>query len=233
MNLTRLNVSLDAYEIGLSGAVPAREDWSETAMDRGILEFVSLFSGLVFKYGGRIVHGSHPTFTPVILRQARLHAAERERRPVTIVMSELWARDLAKDEIESITGIADLIVTPAVGVGGPSDPDTRNNSLRAMREVLVEAQNVMVAVGGKLHSEDGFVPGVGEELALAERRNLPRFLIGGLGGYSQMLAEKLAPASLNNGLSRQANASLFGSCAISSDWTHPVSRAEDHLISSN
>src|SRR5271170_3769649 len=72
MSITRLEVSLEQYEIGISGAIPNRADWSEPAMDRGILEFVSLFTGIVLKYGGRIVHGCHPTFTPVILRQARL-----------------------------------------------------------------------------------------------------------------------------------------------------------------
>src|SRR5947208_6150543 len=100
---TRLNVSLAAYHIGLSGAIPKREDWSEPAMDRGILEFVALFSGIVFKYGGRIIHGSHPTFMPVILRQARLQAAARLRTPVTLVMSELWAQDLSPEDIESMT----------------------------------------------------------------------------------------------------------------------------------
>jgi hypothetical protein len=35
MNLTRLDVSLEQYEVGLSGAVPDRKDWSEPAMDRG------------------------------------------------------------------------------------------------------------------------------------------------------------------------------------------------------
>lgn len=105
MSVTRLAVSLEQYEIGLSGAVPDRKDWSEPAMDRGILEFVSLFSGIVFKYGGRIVHGCHPTFTPVILRQARLQAGNRLRRPVTLIMSDLWAQDLRPEDIESMTDI--------------------------------------------------------------------------------------------------------------------------------
>jgi hypothetical protein len=96
-------VSLEQYEIGISGAIPKRADWSEAAMDRGILEFVSLFSGIVLKYGGRIVHGCHPTFTPVILHQARLQAAGRQRRPVTLVMSDLWARDLSQEDINSMT----------------------------------------------------------------------------------------------------------------------------------
>jgi SLOG cluster2 len=228
MNLTRLNVSLGVYEIGLSGAVPDRQDWSENAMDRGILEFVALFSGLVFKYGGRIVHGSHPTFTPVILRQARLHAPGRNRKPVTMVMSELWAKDLSKEDVESITDIAEFVVTPIVGQKGPYDHATRNSSLTAMRKVLVDSQNLMVAVGGKLHSTDGFSPGVGEELELAKQRKIPRFLIGGLGGYSQILAQKLTPTSLNNKLSRQANIALFGS----QDVAASVSTVFEHLAQS-
>src|SRR5712671_422344 len=99
MRLTKLDISLEQYEIGLSGAVPDRADWSEPAMDRGILEFVALFSGIVLKYGGRIVHGCHPTFTPIILRQARQQATGRQRPPVTLIMSDLWAQDLSEGDI--------------------------------------------------------------------------------------------------------------------------------------
>src|SRR4051812_17157746 len=98
MSITRLDVSLARFDLGLSGAVPEQKDWSEQAMDRGILEFVALLSSLVFKYGGRIVHGSPPTFTPVILHQARIHAGERKRLPVTLVVSELWAKNWSDDE---------------------------------------------------------------------------------------------------------------------------------------
>jgi hypothetical protein len=209
MNLTRLNVSLEQYEIGLSGAVPDRNDWSEPAMDRGILEFVALFSGLVFKYGGRIVHGSHPTFTPVILRQARQHAGGRLRKPVTLVMSDLWARDLSEEDVNAFRDIAEFVVTKKIGDGGPQDSQTRNLSLSAMRRVLIDAQNVMVAVGGKLHAGDGKVPGVGEEMQLAERKHIPRFLIAGLGGFAKKLAQELTPSSLGNALSQEMNVTLF------------------------
>ena len=50
MSGTRLNVSLTQFDIGLSGAVPGRDSWSEPAMDRAILEFVALFSGIVFNW---------------------------------------------------------------------------------------------------------------------------------------------------------------------------------------
>jgi hypothetical protein len=209
MSITRLDISLEQYEVGISGAIPSRADWTEPAMDRGILEFVSLFSGIVIKYGGRIVHGCHPTFTPIILRQARQQAGDRLRKPVTLVMSELWARDLSPEDIQSMTDIAEFVVTKKLGDKGPEDADTRNRSLSAMRRVLIDAQNVTVAVGGMMHAGDGIIPGVAEEIALAEQRGIPRFLVGGLGGLTKKLAEELTPSKLNNSLSDEANTTLF------------------------
>jgi SLOG cluster2 len=209
MSITRLNVSLEQYEIGLSGAIPSRADWSEPAMDRGILEFVSLFSGIVLKYGGRIVHGCHPTFTPIILRQARLQAEDRLRKPLTLVMSELWVKEYSDEDIAAMTEVAEFIVTKKIGDKDASDPETRNRSLSAMRRVLIDAQNVTVAVGGVLHNGDGLVPGVAEEVALAEQKGIPRFLVGGLGGLTQKLAGNITPSRLRNSLSDEANYTLF------------------------
>jgi hypothetical protein len=209
MSVTRLNISLDAYSVGLSGAIPDRKTWTEPAMDRAILEFVALFSGFVFKYGGRIVHGSHPTFTPIILRQARLHASDRSRRPVTLVMSNLWAQNLSTNDIDGILDIADLKITSVVGNGGSEDAATRNASLTEMRRVLVSEQNIMVAVGGEMHRADGYLPGVGEEMQLASENNVPRFLVGGLGGYAEFMASEQTPDSLDNGLSDAENELLF------------------------
>lgn len=209
MSITKLQVSLEQMEVGISGAVPSREEWSESAMDRGILEFVSLLSGLVLKYGGRIVHGSQPSFTPVILRQARLHARGRDRTPVTLVVSDLWARDWQEDDFDAVTDVADLVITKSEGRKGFEDPQTRNLSLTKMRRVLAALQNATVAVGGKQHGKDGLSPGVEEEMRLAKERNLPRFLIGGLGGNSKKLARRLAPEALDNHLSRKSNITLL------------------------
>jgi len=216
MSGTRLNVSLTQFDIGLSGAVPSRDNWSEPAMDRAILEFVALFSGIVFKYGGRIVHGSHPTFTPVILRQARLHAGkERSRKPVTLIMSELWAKDLPKEFIDGVVDVAEFVVTKRIGEGGPENVETRNRSLTEMRHFLIESQNAMVAVGGKMHEKDGVIPGVREEMELAAKKGIPRFLIAGMGGYAAKYAKELTPSSLHNGLSDDENALLFGTADVS------------------
>lgn len=212
----KIDVSLEGLEVCLSGAIPEREKWTERAMDRGILEFVALFSGLIFKYGGRIVHGSHPSFTPIILRQARLHSTREDKPPVTLVMSDLWFVDYPPDEIQSMTDVAELVVTKKIGSGTDADAQTRNDSLTVMRTVLIAAQNIMVAVGGKMHEKDGANPGVAEEMALAEKHKIPRYLIGGLGGYSQHLAAQLTPKSLNNELSAEENVELFGTDDVSS-----------------
>lgn len=215
MSATRINVSLAQYDIGLSGAVAERAGWSEEAMDRAILEFIALFSGIVFKYGGRIVHGSHPTFTPVILRQARLHAGKRDRKPVTLIMSELWAKDLPAEFSDIVSDVAEFIVTKQIGEGGPENADTRNQSLTEMRQLLIASQNVMVAVGGKMHAKDGLIPGVLEEMELAAIKQIPRFLIGGMGGYAAKYSREVLPSSLRNGLEDEENALLFGTSDVS------------------
>jgi hypothetical protein len=95
---------------------------------------------MIFKYAGRIVHGSHPAFTPIILRQARQQATERNRKPVTLVMSELWAKDRSAEDLESLTDVAELVITKKMGHSDASDPDTRNRSLTAMRRVLIDSR---------------------------------------------------------------------------------------------
>jgi hypothetical protein len=212
MSAGRLNISLERYAVGISGAVPEQKYWSEPAMDRGILEFVALLSGIVIKYGGRVVHGCHPTFTPLILRQARLHGAGR--KPVTLVMSNLWAKSLTPDDIASMEDVAEFVVTAQVGDGGPETPSTRNQSLTLMRKRIIDFQNVMVAVGGKMHIGDELTPGVLEEMQMAQHKGIPRFLVGGLGGYSKELAAKLTASDLKNGLTADQNRRLFGTSDV-------------------
>ena len=86
----------------------------------------------------------------------------------------------------------------------------------------------MVAVGGKLHSGDGLVPGVGEEIQLAQEKGVPQFLIVVLGGFARELATRLTPSSLNNTLSRRSNVALFKT----DDVAATVNLLFDHLARS-
>ena len=84
-----------------------------------------------------------------------------------------------------------------------------------MRQLLIGSQNVMVAVGGKMHERDGIVPGVREEMDMAAQKGLPRFLIAGMGGYAAQYARELTPSSLRNGLSDEENTLLFSTTDMS------------------
>ena len=59
------------------------------------------------------------------------------------------------------------------------------------------------------------MPGVREELELAAKKGIPRFLIAGMGGYAAKYAKELTPSSLHNGLSDDENALLFGTSDVS------------------
>ncbi|MFI5331034.1 MAG: hypothetical protein ACHQ2F_08370 [Desulfobaccales bacterium] len=229
MILKDLEGSLNGFNIGLSGAVPERAEWTEPALDRAILEFVAVFTGLVIKYGGRIVHGSHPTFTPIILDQAKHHAPPGSGKVVTLVISELWAKPPDFRDILSWSEIAEVMVIKQVGKGGPEIVETRNKSLSLMRLHLLQQMNIMIAVGGKLHSSDGIIPGVLEEVKYACCRGMACFLIGGMGGMAaKLVGEQLWPweRELQNGLTHQQNRDLQTTTDVSSC----VSIIFNHLI---
>jgi hypothetical protein len=221
------NAPLAGFAIGLSGAVPERNVWAEQALDRADLEFVSMFSALVLQYGGRIVHGTHPTFAPVIVRQAFRHAHSQTDKPVTLVTSELWAKTLDTDDAARYQEVAELLVVKQVGEGGPEHLETRNTSLALMRTHLLQWMNTLVAVGGKLHEQDGKMPGVLEEVKLATQRGIATFLIGGMGGMTARLVQDRAQElQLHNGLTAEQNAQL----QTTQDIASCVSTVLNHLI---
>src|SRR5258706_8703957 len=81
---------LRGLRVGISGAVPERESWGGVAdLDQLILHFISQLSALVLMYGGEVVHGSHPSFTPVLAAQAK-DFGSRTSKSLTLVYSELF-----------------------------------------------------------------------------------------------------------------------------------------------
>jgi hypothetical protein len=219
--------SLVGFEIGISGAVPERSRWTEPALDRAILEFISVFSALVIKYGGRIIHGSHPTFTPVIVEQSRNFAQGSSQKPVTLWISELWADTPENQEFCHYLDFTEIFVTKRVGSGNSDDFETRNNSLTLMRRHLVKSMNAMVSIGGLFHEDSEIKPGVLEEIELATSCGIPCFLIGGMGGMTARLARDSEWLSkVNNGLPDEQNRELLATNDIASC----VSIILDHLI---
>jgi hypothetical protein len=189
MNLDQL--PLAGLRVGISGAVPERQYWGEVRdLDRLILSFVSQLSTLVTKYGGQVVHGSQPLLTPVIAEATR-DKAQGTTAALTLVASRLWGEPPEVTFRAARTAGAAVLLTPKVGEGDAGDPATRNDSLTAMRIVLAQEIDVLVAVGGKLHATTGFNPGVLEELTQARWHGVPCFIFAALGGFAGKLERQM------------------------------------------
>lgn len=183
---------LRGLRVAISGAVPEREHWKDVRdLDRIVLRFISRLAGLVMKYGGEIVHGSHPSFTPLLIGEADRFSGTRQderRNPLTLVASELFGQP---PDLETARESATVILTTQVGDGDDSILATRSDSLTALRIALVEEADVVVAIGGKLHQATGYHPGVLEELTFARWSSLPCFVVASFGGLAGALDENV------------------------------------------
>lgn len=178
---------LSKFKVGLSGAIPERTQWGDRALDIEILEFIRNFSAIIMKYGGTIVHGMHPTFTPILLKQAQKFYGNYTHRQLVLVGSSLWLKDEPAENIEKYKKYSELIITDQIGQGDTNDAKTRNNSLTEMRKILIKQMNVFVAIGGKFHQNSIIKPGVMEELTIAQDSELPCFLLPAFGGKTESI----------------------------------------------
>jgi hypothetical protein len=184
-------LALNGLRVGISGAIPERKFWGDVEdLDRLILTFVSQLSALVVRYGGRVVHGCQPLLTPVVAEQCHVRGAAGEGS-LTLVASQLFGEipEVARRAADAVSG--SMIITRKQGEGTVRDAETRNKSLTAMRLVLTREIDVLVAIGGKLHVETGFNPGVFEELAMARWHGVPAFVVGAFGGVAGELESTL------------------------------------------
>jgi SLOG cluster2 len=193
---------LDGLRICISGAVPERQYWGEIPdLDRLILTFVSEFSALVVSYGGQVVHGSQPVLTPVVAEQARRQVRKGAEGsvPLKLFASQLFGQVPEVTLRAAQMAQADVVLTSQIGKGNARDPDTFNQSLTAMRLAMMQQVDIVVAIGGKLHVDTGFNPGVLEELAQARWHEIPCFVIGAFSGAVATLEhpvlEELSTAS--------------------------------------
>jgi hypothetical protein len=182
MRLRSRPTPLRGLRVGISGAVPEREAWGDVQdLDQIILRFVAQLSRLVIKYGGSLVHGSHPTFTPVMA--AQVQPDEWIDAPSLTLIASLLFGD-PPTVVERAHRVARVVLTNQIGEGGADNRQTLADSLTALRMQLIREVDVIVAVGGKLHIEDGYHRGVLEELTLARWQDIPCFIVGSAGGLA-------------------------------------------------
>jgi hypothetical protein len=190
-NSTSSTLPLAGLRVGIAGAVPERRYWGNiTDLDRLILTFVAQLSALVIRYGGTVVHGSQPLLAPVLAEQAR-RQSQQGVRPLKLFASQLFGDLPDVTRRAAAMAHAEVVLTAQIGKGDYRDPETRNNSLTAMRLAMTQDIDVLVAVGGKLHVETGFNPGVLEELADARWHGAPCFVVRAFGGAAGQLDQTI------------------------------------------
>ncbi len=194
---------LYGVRIWLSGAVPREVNEQQRL---AILEFVGQFAATVYRAGGHIVHGSHPSFTPILLDEAKKHRKNGGRKDcLTLAVSKLWSKDTNVVPVQDWRETCTVYEIPEA-TGEP----VRDNSLQELRNWMSDNCDAFVAVGGMWWKEVAGRSGVPLEAGLAIERGVPCFLLGGLDGaaHDYVRDHPEVIRSLKNGLDEATNQSL-------------------------
>jgi uncharacterized protein len=194
---------LRGVRIWLSGAVPLDATEAQRAT---LLKFVEDFAAAVFKMGGHVLHGSHPSFTPTLLRVAKAHIAIGGRKDcLTLAVSRHYSKDTNAVPVRDWREICSVYETPEATGDSP-----RDESLVILRQWMSERCDAFVAAGGMWWKELPGRAGIPLEAGLAFERGIPAFLLGGLGGAVQDYINNHPSliSRLKNGLDDATNRAL-------------------------
>src|SRR5690348_6626397 len=90
--------NLNGVRVWLSGSVPNDGDADS---EKRVLDFVAAFAAAVFRAGGQVVHGSHPSLVPRLLDAAANYRRDAGRAAgLTLAVSRLFSADPAKYQID-------------------------------------------------------------------------------------------------------------------------------------
>jgi uncharacterized protein len=195
-----LSANLNGVRVWLSAAIPAEASESQAA---SMLRFIEGFAARVFQSGGSIIHGSHPSVTPALLKQAQQYADAGGRKDcLTLAVSRFWSKDPSNLPIRDWREHCLVYETPEAS--GPSPTD---ESLKMLRQWMASRCDAFVAVGGLWWKQIAGRAGIPLEAALAMERGIPCFLLGGLGGAAADYVNDYPEVmrSLKNGLDLDTN----------------------------
>ena len=197
--------SLVGVRVWLSGSLPEAAHSTE-AERTAILKFVRIFSATVFRGGGYVIHGSHPSFTPVLLEEASAYQSNGgSKDALTLAVSRLWSKEPLKIPVDAWRKQCLVYETPEA-----SGQAAREDSLRILRRWMAARCDAIVVVGGMWWQEINGRAGVPHEFGLATERGIACFLLGGLGGAATEYVAKYPELlrNLRNGFDYATNQSL-------------------------
>lgn len=193
--------------VGVSVSEPSADELvalglSELHVRHAFIEIVRhvLAQGGSIAYGGdlRAAGYTHALFDLVRTYNPRdLTGPERVRAvlawPIGLGLTAAERADLANvatiDEVARPDGSPPSL--PPVPERNPEELLWNSRSLTTMRQQMTSAIGARVVVGGRAAGQQGLLPGVIEEAALAIEATTPLYVIGGFGGCGRVLVDAL------------------------------------------
>ncbi len=198
--------TLNGVRVWLSGSLP--EEGKIGPDERAaILSFVGRFSESIFRCGGHIIHGSHPSLTPTLLARASAFQSNGGTKDcLTLCVSQFYSKGLDAAPLGEWRKHCNVIETQVA-----SGTDARNESLAFLRSWMAARCDAVVVVGGKWWQQVEGRAGIPKEIDLAVERGVPCFLLGGLGGAtnSYLVEHPEIFGRLKNGFDEVTNKELF------------------------
>jgi hypothetical protein len=200
--------ALKGARIWLSASIPEDTSGSDVEIIR---KFITDISIGIFRAGGSIIHGAHPTVWQTLLDAASRAKEVRDPRDcLTLVVSEFFSNESKAlgVSLDDWRRQSTVQITPLSR--NENRTDARIESIGLLRRWIADRCDAVLILGGKWWHERPSDSGTVAELELARIRGLPCFLLGGFGGAAEGYLEA-APEilrSLKNGLDEATNRKL-------------------------
>ena len=190
---------LRGARVWLSGSIPDEADQDS------MKAFIAQMTDKLFRAGGSIIHGSHPTIWPILLERAEaFQAAGGARDCLTLAVSRFYSKSPEQYNIRLDEWRQHSIAQEVPEITGEN---ARSESIKRLRRWTADRCDAVVIVGGKWWQENPGGAGIPFELELARECGLPSFLLAGFGGaaagYLNQYPEVLR--GLKNGLDEAKN----------------------------
>lgn len=207
-----VKLPLRGVRVQLAASIP---DDATELQSSGIRAFVEALALALFREGGSLLFGSHPTLlSPLVAAAESFVRSGGAPDALTLVRSHLHATSA-----EELLDIETQRKYAAVHIIPPS-PTDKAHGLLTLREWMSERSDVIVAVGGRWFDTNKRRAGVPVELEEALARGKAAFVMAGFGGAAAgYVAEDTSIlARCRNGLSDEDNRTL----TATTDVAHAV-----------